>query len=178
MQVSLDNTKDYDKVIMYIDSKNGIFENTTDFKFYINIGEPIKNISCIKLVNIQIISNIIAGYTHDDIFYIELNNYDRIVSYIKNTNTNDFNVIKYFDNVQYTAQDVGNSKFSSGAAYHSGSFDWSDQSVYFLNPPEPSLHRFDITLRDKDYKVINRNNIDSLKLRICLYYIRKNILHK
>jgi hypothetical protein len=40
------------------------------------------------------------------------------------------------------------------------------------------LHRFDITLRDKDYKIINRSNIDSLKLSICLYYIKKNVLYK
>jgi hypothetical protein len=174
MQVSLDNTKDYDKIIMYINSKNGIFQND-DFNFYINIDEPIKNIACIKLTNIQVISN--TEYDHDDIFYIELNNYDRVVSYIKNAD-NDFNVIKYFDNVQYTGEVLALSKYSSSVSYNSASFDWSDPSVYLLNPPEPSLHRFDITLRDKDYKIINRSNIDSLKLSICLYYIKKNVLYK
>jgi len=174
MQVSLDNTKDYDKVIMYINSKNGIFQND-DFNFYINIGEPIKNIVCIKLINIQVITN--TEYNHDDIFYIELNNYDRVVSYIKNTD-NEFNVIKYFDNVQYTGDVLANLKYSSAVSYQSGSFDWSDTSLYFLNPPEPSLHRFDITLRDKDYKIINKSNIDALKLSICLYYIKKNVLYK
>jgi len=178
MQVNLDNTKEYDKVIMYIDSKNGIFQNTTDFKFYINIGEPIKNIAFIKLMNIQVITNIVASYTHDDIFYIELNNYDRVISYIKNSLNEEFNVIKYFENVQYTGDVLPNSKKSSRVSYNSSSIDWSDPSVYFLNPPEPTLHRFDITLRDKDYQIINKNNIDALKMSICLYYINKNILHK
>jgi len=175
MQVNLDNSKEYDKVIVYINSVNGIFQNN-DFKFYININEPIKNIACIKLMNIQVISN--SAYTDNDIFYIELNNYDRVVSYIKNQLNDEFNVIKYFENVQYTGEVLPNSKKSSSVSYNSSSTDWSDPSVYLLNPPEPTLHRFDITLRDKDYLIINKNSIDMLKMSICLYYINKNILHK
>ena len=177
MQVSLDNTKEYDKVVIYINSINGIFQNTTDFKFYINIDEPIKNIAFIKLMNIQVISN--YAYTDDDIFYIELNNYDRVVSYIKNPDNDNFNVIKYFENVQYTGEVLlSSAKKSSRVSYNSSSIDWSDPSVYLLNPPEPTLRRFDITLRDKDYQIINKNYIDALKMSICLYYINKNVLYK
>jgi len=173
MQVSLDNSTDYDKKIIYIESSSGIFPDDK-FNFYIDMTEPIKNIVFIRIMNTQIITNQVL--ISDNVFYIELNDYDRSVSYMK-TNTGDFNTIKYFESIQYTGEPVDGNKYISKIIYPVGCVNWSDPSVYVLNPPEPSLKRFNITIRDKDYNMINSNLIYSFKLTICVYNIKKNIIH-
>jgi len=173
MQVSLDNSTDYDKKIIYIESISGIFPDD-NFNFYIDMTEPIKNIVFIRIMNIQIVTNQLL--LSDDVFYIELNDYDRSVSYMK-TDTGDFNTIKYFDCIQFSGVSVDGNKYISKIIYPVGWVNWSDPSVYVLNPPEPSLKRFNITIRDKDYNMISRNLIHSFKLTICVYNIKKNIIH-
>ncbi len=72
------------------------------FDFYIEFENPIKNITSIKILDTSIVLNTKNGdrnLNYDDIYYIELNNYDRIISY-KNTATT-FNTYKYFEAISY-----------------------------------------------------------------------------
>ena len=172
MQVSLDNSTDYDKKIIYIESSSGIFPDD-NFNFYIDMTEHIKNIVFIRIMNIQIITN--NNYQSNKVFYIELNDYDRSVSYMKKNG--DINTIKYFETIQYTGEPIYENKFISRIIYPVGWVNWSDPAVYVLNPPEPSLKRFNITIRDDNYNMINKDLIDSFKLTICVYNIKKNVIH-
>jgi len=173
MQVSLDNSTDYDKKIIYIESKSGIFPDN-NFNFYIDMTEPIKNIVFIRIMNVQIITN--NELPIDKVFYIELNDYDRSVSYMK-TEEGYINTIKYFETIQYTGEPIYGDKVISRITYPVGWVNWSDPAVYVLNPPEPSLKRFNITIRDNNYNMINKNSINSFKLTICVYNIKKNVIH-
>jgi len=173
MQVSLDNSTDYDKKIIYIESSSGIFPDD-DFNFYIDMTEPIKNIVFIRIMNIQIVRNQL--HISDDVFYIELNDYDRVVSYMKTGNDN-FNTRKYFEIVQLSEESIDVNKYVSRIIYPVGWVNWSDPAVYVLNPPEPSLKRFNITIRDKNYNIVTRNFIHSFKLTICVYNIKKNVIN-
>jgi len=177
MQVSLDNSTDYDKKIIYIESSSGIFSDD-NFNFYIDMTEPIKNIVFIRIMNIQIVTNQL--YLSDDVFYIELNDYERAVSYMKTENDNDndyLNTRKYFEIIQLSEEPIDGNKYVSRIIYPVGWVNWSDPAVYVLNPPEPSLKRFNITIRDKNYNIVNRNLIHSFKLTICVYNIKKNVIH-
>ena len=49
MIVDLNNTSDYDKQIIYLDSRNAIFPNKNEFSFNIKFDEKIKNLTSVKL---------------------------------------------------------------------------------------------------------------------------------
>ena len=85
MIVDLNNTSEYEKQIIHLDSANGIYNSADAFDFYIKFENPIKNISSVKILEASIVLNTKIGnrttLSFDDIFYIELNNYDRIFYY-------------------------------------------------------------------------------------------------
>jgi len=43
-----------------------------------------------------------------------------------------------------------------------------------FNPVIPTLDRFELTLKDKDFKDIPIENIFSVKLSICIYTLKKS----
>jgi hypothetical protein len=119
--------------------------------------------------------------TYNNIYYIELNNFYRIFSYINkknkcdNTYTN--NTIKYFDSLNYNGSIDSNLELYKFRNYYSLiSADWTDPALYILNPPETSCNRFTITIRDKDFNIIKYDpNGESFNMTICVYTIKKNI---
>jgi len=50
MIVDLNNTSDYDKQIIYLDSRNAIFPNKNEFSFNIKFDEKIKNLTSVKII--------------------------------------------------------------------------------------------------------------------------------
>ena len=81
MIVDLNNTSEYEKQIIHLDSANGIYNDANTFDFYIKFENPIRNISSVKIIEASIVLNTKNSnrtLNFDDIFYIELNNYDRI----------------------------------------------------------------------------------------------------
>ena len=56
-----------------------------------------------------------------------------------------------------------------------GTTNWSDSGIYVLNPVVPRIDRFVIEVKDKNFNPIPIANIDSIKLNICVYTIKKNL---
>lgn len=80
-----------------------------------------------------------------------------------------FNTVKYFDIIPYSTDTF------SEISYSQASFDWSDPSVYILNPPEPNLRRLNIELRDKTFKPFDTAILTNFNLSICVYYIKNRV---
>lgn len=177
MIVDLNNTSEYDKQMILLDSANGIYNSVNEFDFYIKFENPIKNISSVKIIDTSIVLNSKNGnrtLDYDDIYYIELNNYDRIISY-KNTATT-FNTHKYFEAISYNHADYHTNALSKFRNFYSlTSSNWTDPTVYTLNPIEQNCTRFTIKIRDKNLNILNKLVDESFKLTICVYTIKKNI---
>ena len=182
MIVDLNNTSEYEKQIIHLDSANGISNSANAFDFYIKFENPIKNISSVKIIEASIVLNTIettdvTSYrtlNFDDIFYIELNNYDRIF-YYKNTPTT-FNTHKYFEAISYNHTDYHTNALSRFRNFYSlASSNWTDPTIYTLNPIEQNCTRFTIKIRDKNLNILNKLVEESFKLTICVYTIKKNI---
>jgi hypothetical protein len=168
--IDLNNSFKYDKVVINLNNHNCLTINPNETSFHVNLVEPIKNIVYIKILKASIITtNAIKNnnqllYIKYDPIYISINDYERSQSYL---NTNGvFDIVKYFDFIPYstdTFSDISNSNVS---------FDWTDSSVYILNPPEPNLKRLNIVFRDKYFKPFNTSILTHFNLSICLYYIK------
>jgi hypothetical protein len=168
--IDLNNSFKYDKVIVNLNNHNCLTINPNETSFHVNLVEPIKNIVYIKLLKASIITtsaiknNNQLLYIKYDPIYISINDYERSQSYL---NTNGvFDIVKYFDFIPYstdTFSDISNSHVS---------FDWTDSSVYILNPPEPNLKRLNIVFRDKYFKTFNTSILTHFNLSICLYYVK------
>ena len=57
MIVDLNNTSEYEKQIIHLDSANGIYNSANAFDFYIKFENPIKNISSVKILEASIVLN-------------------------------------------------------------------------------------------------------------------------
>ena len=121
--------------------------------------------------------------TYNSTFYVELNNYDRVHSYINkydscNTVVN-YNTVKFFDTLNYAGATESSLVLYKIKNYYSlASSNWTDPTVYILNPPETSCNRFTITIRDKDFNILKFGdylNEESFNMTICDYTIKKNI---
>lgn len=121
--------------------------------------------------------------TYNSTFYVELNNYDRVHSYINkydscNSIVN-YNTVKYFDTLNYAGTTESSLVLYKIKNYYSlASSNWTDPTVYILNPPETSCNRFTITIRDKDFNILKFGdylNEESFNMTICVYTIKKNI---
>jgi len=176
MNVNLNNTNDYDKQVIFLDSKNGTYNDNNTFDFYIKFEEPIKNISNIKIIDASLILKSSESRTlnNDDIYYIELNEYHRTFSYIKDRNM----TFKYFDNIYYNKSEhnvtTGElSKFK--VSYPTTLLNWTDPSLYTLNPIAHNITRFTIKIKDKNLNVLTKLSGESFNMTICVYTIKKNI---
>jgi hypothetical protein len=168
--IDLNNSFKYDKVVINLNNHNCLTINPNETSFHVNLVEPIKNIVYIKLLKASIITTAAIKnndqllYIKYDPIYISINDYERSQSYLNNNGV--FDVVKYFDLIPYstdTFSDISNSHVS---------FDWTDSSVYILNPPEPNLKRLNIVFRDKYFKTFNTSILTHFNLSICLYYIK------
>jgi hypothetical protein len=121
--------------------------------------------------------------TYNSTFYVELNNYDRVHSYIaKYDSCNsvvNYNTVKFFDTLNYAGTTESSLVLYKIKNYYSlASSNWTDPTVYILNPPETSCNRFTITIRDKDFNILKFGdylNEESFNMTICAYTIKKNI---
>lgn len=121
--------------------------------------------------------------TYNSTFYVELNNYDRVHSYINKydscNSTVNYNTVKCFDTLNYAGTTESSLVLYKIKNYYSlASSNWTDPTVYILNPPETSCNRFTITIRDKDFNILKFGdylNEESFNMTICAYTIKKNI---
>ena len=57
MIVDLNNTSEYDKQIIYLDSRNGIFTNENYFSFNIKFDDKLKNLTSVKIIESTLLLN-------------------------------------------------------------------------------------------------------------------------
>lgn len=172
MIVDLNNTTEYDKQIICLDSNDGTYNTTNIFDFYINFENPIKNISSVKIIDAEIILKS-KTLNYDDVFYIELNDYHRVLRYIKSKDA----TFKYFDSIPFdkgyykTTDDFNKFKIF----YSLSSSNWTDPTLHILNPIEHNVRRFNIKIKDKNLNILNKLDGETFKITICAYTIKKNI---
>jgi hypothetical protein len=189
--VDLNNSFKYDKVVINLNSSNCLVNNPSATNYYINLVEPLRNVIYVKMLKASVLTNNtivpLLSYNKYDPIYIAVNDYDRSVSYIKSTqvlNSNYvlnsvpkvlstsnvvFDTAKYFDIIPYSKDTF------SEISYSQASFDWTDPSVYILNPPEPNLRRLNIEIRDKSFNLFDTSVLTDFNLSICAYIIKNRV---
>lgn len=173
-EADLNNTFKYDKIVINLNNHDCLTTDATKTSFFVNLVGPIKNVVYIKILRASIASpsnnpmkNAPLSYEKYEPIYITLNDYHRSISYIKNNGTYDY--VNYFDMIPYADTHY------SDISYGQTSFDWTDPSVYVLNPPEQILKRFNIEFRDKTFNLFNTTVLTHFNLSICVYYIKNRV---
>jgi hypothetical protein len=193
MSADLNNTFKYDKIVINLNSSNCLQNASDSSSYYINLSESLKNVVYIKMLKASVKTGALNTnllYNKFDPIYIAINDYDRSVSYkifteiTPNTSTDKstgvvtnngnssnivFNPFNYFDLIPYSTD------LYSDISYNQSSFDWSDPSVYILNPPEQNLRRFNIQIKDKYFNFFNNINLVNFNLSICVYVIKNRV---
>lgn len=161
---------DCDYKIISIDSSICIFPNGNICDFYLNLDEPLRNVYKINIITILLnINNDTSSLNNNlESIYIDLNNYRRLIA--KNSVEFDGkrNNLYYFDSLIIEKAD----RTGTGTSTIKNDYNTSD-SIYYLNPIEPQLIRFNIRLLNKEGTVINLNNINKFIMKIGVYYNNK-----
>lgn len=179
-----------DKKIINLTNDGARFYSSTKNDFYIDILEPIKNVTHIKLLKTSIRPNLTSingtPIVDNDPIYISLNDYDRIstVKIVDDKAT----IYKSFEilNLNLTNKylTMANSQIDTLITtngllfeniYTSTTTDLNDTSVYNIIPHEPSLLRFNIKIYDKDHELINIEDIKNFEMLICVFSNNKKV---
>ena len=172
-EADLNNAFKYDKIILSIDGSSCSTLNSSKASYYIDLLEPLRNVVYIKILSavIEHSSSIGSQYNYKNLdnIYICLNDYNKSKAYFKKSDLST-TVLQYFDSVSYNA----GSDFST-KSYTQSSFDWTDPTVYILNPPEPNLRRLDIEIKDKTFNIFNTSTLNNFNLTICIYFMKNRV---
>ena len=170
------NTEILDKQIIIIDSDKCPFISDK-YDYYFDIKTPIKNALFIKLIESTVIVNNLYGgsFSNQDSINININGYNRVT--VNNTNIpdNDY-IIKYFDTIsidtskylqEYILYGANPTTRPATINYtfkndYSTDTDINSHSMFVLNPIEPSLKRFNITVFDKNNTLFAKTNIQKI----------------
>jgi hypothetical protein len=187
------NTDILDKKIIVIDSTKCNLKNNNTYDYHFNLLNSIKNVLYIKLIESTVVLNKLydgdgVNINNQDNINISLNNYDRLTTNITNNESTDY-LTRYFDTISIDKskylQEYILSKANSGVAPATINYTFSNNytidsdinspSMYVLNPAEPSLAKFNITVTDKNNTLLTNTNINRVIIKICVYYSRKKI---
>ena len=173
------NTSDY-KIIL-IDSSNVFYTNndTSKFDFYINFNEPLKDVYKIKILYDAV--SFTTGKLHTqaglvdnlDNIYINLNDYDRVRSYLINPNTKNVTNLQYFDSIMIDTNKVkAINQIDETTMFNDFN---ENEGDYYLNPVVSQFNRINIQLRDKNNVIIDKILINRFVMKLCIYYYTKKI---
>lgn len=182
----MDSTIDCDYKIIVIDSSVSKFVNNGLCEFYIDLDEPLRNVYKIKIITILAnIYNSSVKLNNDlESIYIDLNNYNRLISKKLGTQINTYktkegdNIVtriseveKYF-NLYYFDSLIIESKNPSDTGYTTIKNDYNNADIeYFINPIEPQLNKFTIRLFDKTNNLLNTSSdIKRFIMKLGIYY--------
>jgi hypothetical protein len=182
-EADLNNAFKYDKIILSIDGKSCLSTNSAKSSYYLDLLEPLRNVVYIKILNAKIMHNSsitsLYNYVIYDPIYISINDYNRSKAYLKkiniisaNTSNILLNSVEYFDSLYYGSDGSGDVSLIS---YTQSSFDWTDPTVYILNPPEPNLRRLNIEIKDKTFNLFNTTTVTNFNLTICIYFMKNRV---
>lgn len=181
---------DYEKRIVYISSDNCKSLSDTQFIKSFDMVDVIKDVSCIKLIKSEIALTSDANgkllindsiITNDDPIFINVNNYDRILTSVYNSNNDESSVFKFFDKIHMNLNDkfVSNSPPANTSVYFKNAssthtFGPCNSDIYILRN-DNTIRRFVISLHDKNNQIIKKNDVDKFTFEICLYFSRKKV---
>jgi|688.fasta_scaffold00138_20 hypothetical protein len=174
-------TTDY-KIII-IDTKNVFYNgDNTIFDFHIKLHESLRDVYKIKILY-DAVSFVTAKLNNKtvindnpenlDTIYINLNDYDRVRSYIIDQNKNSTNYIRCFDSIMIDKNKVKiNENISDTTMFNDFN---TNEGDFYLNPVESQFNRINITLRDKNNNLITKSLVDRFVMKLCVYYNTKKI---
>ena len=166
---NFNDTMDY-KVIL-IDSSNAHFKDTpSKYSFYVNLTEPLRDVYKIKIVYsaLSIPSGTLSDtslITNLDSVFIDLNNYNRLATVLKNSK-NILTNISYFDSIVI---DTSDDKKATGLITIYNDFN-SSENEYYVNPILSQLSRLDINLYDKNNDILTSSIVSRFVMKINIYY--------
>lgn len=171
--------KIFNKSIIYINSSNSIYNNTTDQKFYFDMIDTLKNVVHIKILKSEVLLNPSLTLNNNPIYdtdpiFINVNNYNRISTNINGNNANYFELIQ-MNLTEKFGINIPNAVISFQNEYKSTSSYTDDINTFVLNPIEPNLKRLDIALYDKNNNILSKNDIKRFNMILCIYHERKKI---
>jgi hypothetical protein len=172
------NTSDY-KIVL-IDSSNVFYtnNNTNNFDFYIKFNDPLKDVYKIKIlydaVSFPKTQLVPPSDTNNlDHIYVNLNNYDRVRSFIIDPNTKKQNSLNYFDSIMIDKCKI---KDITGISDTTMFNDFNEnEGDFYLNPVESQFNRLNIQLFDKNNNIINKTFINRFVMKLCIYYYTKKV---
>jgi hypothetical protein len=150
-----------DYKIITIDSLNAINNISNTYDFYMNLDEPLRNVYKINVISILIDIPQIAStfFSPLDPIYININDYNRLISKKNNNN------LYYFDSI--IIENLITSRITVKNDYN------TTDNKFYLNPIEPQLTRFNIRLFDKNNQLITITNINRIVIKLGIYYNNK-----
>ncbi len=159
---------DCDYRIIIIDTDTAIFNSTSNLDFYIKLNETLRNVFKFNIISclINLKNNDTEINKNLESIYINLNNYTRIIS--KNNSGND---ISYFEVITVeTASKTPstNTDFTVIKNDYNNSY-----NIFMLNPIEPQLNRFNVSLYDKQNNIISKTIINRIVIKLGVYFNNK-----
>ena len=126
-----------------------------------NLDEPLRNVYKINVISILIDIPQIAStfFSPLDPVYININDYNRLISKKNNNN------LYYFDSI--IIENLITSRITVKNDYN------TTDNKFYLNPIEPQLTRFNIRLFDKNNQLITITNINRIVIKLGIYYNNK-----
>jgi hypothetical protein len=169
------NTSDY-KIIL-IDSSNVFYNKSiNNFDFHIMFHEPLKDVYKIKILYdaVSFTTETLKNNTINlDNIYVNLNNYDRIISYTIDPTTKAQNYLSYFDSIMIDKNKVKlNTGFNDTTMFNDFN---ENEGDYYLKPISSQFNRINIELRNKNNEIITKDLINRFVMKLCIYYYTKKI---
>lgn len=170
-----------DKTLVYINSSytNASFSKP-GFEFSYSLTEPIKDAMYLMNVRTEIVLNAfkpLNGKTIEDgdPVFIRFNDYFKLVANVNGNNVKCFDTISLnlTDNVGTGAVPDKNILFKTEIT--STVCNFKDINTYVINPVDPNFQRINISLHDKDFNVIPRDDISKFMMVVCVYHNRKKL---
>jgi hypothetical protein len=160
----MDNDNECNYKIVTIDSAVCKYSNTTLQNFYIQLDESLKGVYKIKILSLLInVDNSSFSTIALEPIYIDLNNYERLIS--KNENHNN---LYYFESIiiESALSGLGNTTIKNDYNTY--------ENEYILNPIVPQLSRFTIKLYNKNNQLMTNTQIKRFVMKIAVYYNNRN----
>jgi len=148
-----------DYKIITIDTSNVNYNIANTYDFYMNLDEPLRNVYKINVITILADVPQTASFAPLDPIYINLNEYNRLIS--KKASNN----LYYFDSI--IVENVISTRTTIKNDYN------TTDNIYYLNPIEPQLIRFNIRIYDKNNQIITTTNINRIIMKLGVYYNNK-----
>lgn len=164
--------------IIIIDSDNAIYTNgNNNLEFYIKLSDNIRDVYKIKIlydaVSIPTVNlKDTSKTTNLDNIYINLNDYDRVKSNIKDT-SNNIITLNYFDSIMI---DFNKIKSTADITLTTMYNDFNEnEGDFYLYPIESNFNKIKIQLLDKNNSLLTKSYISRFVMKLCIYYYTKKI---